>query len=138
MTDEVAKNSLRVTKFWWRSSLISEGAKLRWRNKLLTQHQGTWTRTVINSWLGQPMQTMQDLKLMVNWCQLCMGNFWFVCPRGENSISLGVQIWTTCVEDSFLIQIMSTPIIPLRHWDHDSFEQQLDTMLHWKRKYYRW
>lgn len=130
MTLSVATTSRRATNFWWHER-PSASMKRYWKKRILAQHNGLWTRSIIDTWMDHPIYELSHLPPIVDWCEGCFGHFWFVSPRSTMGISHGVQIWTTHEDDRLILQLLQTPIRPVRRWATNEFEDGLSVMIDW-------
>jgi len=129
--------STKFTHMWWtadeQSGQVHVNAKnaSKLQDQLFVYSHLPWHRVVCNNWWGKPITDLAHVfKITRELNQLGHEQF-FITRRGVSSASYGVQIWCAEPEMPFVIMMCASPVVSMRSYTPDQFEDQIMTMCTW-------
>ncbi len=105
-----------------------------WHTQLISEcGDKTWTRLVINNWLGNPISSQEEANAIVSWLAEAGDPQVFLTRRGLSHISFGVQVWCVSPDVQLMVHMMAAPVVPIKtEFTPEQFADQTLTMLNWK------
>jgi len=90
-----------------------------------------WSRVVCTNWLGAPILNVRHMFKIVSELRTMGYEHFFISRRGVTDAAYGVQIWCAEPEMPFVIMLHASPIVSMRSYTADQFEEQIRTMCTW-------
>lgn len=117
---------------WW-ATTPSRSFIMHSCDQLCGHAHRPWTRLVCNNWLGEPIaNTEQVFQIAGQLVHMGYDDF-FISPRGITDATYGIQIWCTQPEMQFVIMLHAAPVVSMRSYTSEQFEDQIRTMCSWRR-----
>lgn len=129
--------SRKFTRMWWKHSDTTFASTMNARNirsvqdQLFLHSHKPWHRVICNNWLGKPITDTTHV-FMIESALRSMGHeYFFISRRGVSHASYGIQVWCSEPEIAFVILLHASPILHMRSYTPEQFEDQISTMLTW-------
>jgi hypothetical protein len=91
-----------------------------------------WQRMVCDNWLGDPIRSLDHVLQIARELRRMGYKHFFISPRGTQDATYGMQVWSAEPEMQFVIMLHAAPVVSMRSYTPDQYEDQIRAMLSWR------